>query len=103
MGAYIQYIYFLPIVLMLVMIFYSSNKRKKEQEKLISSFKVGDKVVTIGGIKGTIASVNETTIEIKVDSNTKLTLIKSAISVVKINENIPPIPSLGVNEYGQPL
>ena len=80
MGAYIQYIYFLPIVLMLVMIFYSSNKRKKEQEKLISSFKVGDKVVTIGGIKGTIASVNETTIEIKVDSNTKLTLIKSAIS-----------------------
>ena len=80
MGAYIQYIYFLPIVLMLVMIFYSSNKRKKEQEKLISSFMVGDKVVTIGGIKGTIASVNETTIEIKVDSNTKLTLIKSAIS-----------------------
>ena len=80
MGAYIQYIYFLPIVLMLVMIFYSSNKRKKEQEKLISSFKVGDKVVTIGGIKGTIVTINETTIEIKVDGNTKLTLIKSAIS-----------------------
>ena len=80
MGAYIQYIYFLPIVLMLVMIFYSSNKRKKDQEKLIGSFKVGDKVVTIGGIKGTIATINETTIEIKVDGNTKLTLIKSAIS-----------------------
>ena len=80
MGAYIQYIYFLPIVLMLVMMFYSSNKRKKDQAKLMDSFKVGDKVVTIGGIKGTISSINETTIEIKVYGETKLTLVKSAIS-----------------------
>ena len=80
MGAYIQYIYFLPIVLMLAMIFYSSNKRKKDQSKLMDGLKVGDKVVTIGGIKGTISSIADTTIEIKIDSNAKLTLIKSAIS-----------------------
>ena len=42
MGAYVQYIYFLPLVVMLAIIFYSSNKRKKEQMKLMDGLKTGD-------------------------------------------------------------
>ena len=41
MGAYVQYIYFLPLVVMLAIIFYSSNKRKKEQMKLMDGLKTG--------------------------------------------------------------
>ena len=82
MGAYVQYIYFLPLVVMLAIIFYSSNKRKKEQMKLMDGLKTGDKVVTIGGIKGTIVKVNEedNSIDIKIDNNAKMTVIKSAIA-----------------------
>ena len=82
MGAYVQYIYFLPWVVMLAIIFYSSNKRKKEQMKLMDGLKTGDKVVTIGGIKGTIVKVNEedNSLDIKIDNNAKMTVIKSAIA-----------------------
>ena len=82
MGAYVQYIYFLPLIVMLGIIFYSSNKRKKEQMKLMDGLKTGDKVVTIGGIKGTIVKVNEedNSLDIKIDNNAKMTVIKSAIA-----------------------
>ena len=82
MGAYVQYIYFLPLIVMLGIIFYSSNKRKKEQMKLMNDLKAGDKVVTIGGIKGTIVKVNEedNSIDIKIDNNAKMTVIKSAVA-----------------------
>ena len=77
MGAYVQYIYFLPLVVMLAIIFYSSNKRKKEQMKLMDGLKTGDKVVTIGGIKGTIARINEedNSVDIKIDNNAKISAI----------------------------
>ena len=82
MGAYVPYIYFLPLIVMLAIIFSSSNKRKKEQMKLMDGLKAGDKVVTIGGIKGTIVKVNEedNSLDIKIDNNAKMTVIKSAIA-----------------------
>ena len=82
MGAYVQYIYFLPLIVMLGIIFYSSNKRKKEQMRLMNDLKAGDKVVTIGGIKGTIVKINEedNSLDIKIDNNAKMTVIKSAIA-----------------------
>ena len=55
-----------PIIMMVMMIaiFYfmlirPENKRKKEAEQMRSSVKKGDKVVTIGGIVGTVIDVKE--------------------------------------------
>ncbi|MDR0502728.1 MAG: preprotein translocase subunit YajC [Treponema sp.] len=72
---------------LIIFIFYfliirPQNKKRKETEKMLSAVKKGDKVVTIGGIHGTIQSVKETTVIIKVDDNVKLELLRSAISSV---------------------
>ena len=55
-----------PILMMVLMvvIFYfilirPENKRKKEAQKMREAVKVGDKVVTIGGIVGTVVSVKD--------------------------------------------
>ena len=55
-----------PIILLLLMIavFYflmirPENKRKKEAENMRSSVKVGDKIITIGGIIGVVVNVKE--------------------------------------------
>jgi preprotein translocase subunit YajC len=55
-----------PILMMVIMvaIFYfilirPENKRKKEAQKMREAVKVGDKVVTIGGIVGTVVSVKD--------------------------------------------
>ena len=66
---------FLPQIL-------AGRKRKKEQETMLDSLKIGDEIVTIGGIHGKIAAVSETTVEITIDKNVKMTISKSAVSRV---------------------
>ena len=48
------------------------RKKQKDMKKLLEALKKGDKVVTIGGIRGSIQNVKEKTIVIKVDENTKI-------------------------------
>ena len=60
----------------------SGRKRKKAQETMLDSLKIGDEIVTIGGIHGKIASVSEATVEIVIDKNVKMTISKSAVSRV---------------------
>jgi len=72
---------------LIIFIFYfliirPQNKKRKDTEKMLSAVKKGDKVVTIGGIHGTVQSVKETTVIIKVDDNVKLEFLRSAISSV---------------------
>ena len=66
---------FLPQIL-------SGRKRKKAQETMLDSLKIGDEIVSIGGIHGKIAAVSETTVEITIDKNVKMTISKSAVSRV---------------------
>lgn len=67
------------------------KKRDKEAKDMLSAIKKGDKVVTIGGIHGTVAVVKESTIIIKVDDNTRIEFSKNAISSVlnKKEEDAP--------------
>ena len=58
------------------------RKRDKDTKAMINAVKKGDKVVTIGGIRGTVMSVKESVVMLKVDDNTKLEFNKSAVSTV---------------------
>ena len=58
------------------------NKKQKETQKMLSQLKKGDKIVTIGGIHGTIQLVKEQTVIVKVDEDTKLEFSRSAISTI---------------------
>jgi preprotein translocase subunit YajC len=72
----------LIIVVFYFLIIRPQRKRDKDTKAMISAVKKGDKVVTIGGIRGTVMSVKETVIVLKVDDNTKLEFNKSAVSTV---------------------
>ena len=76
-------------VLMLVMmlaVFYfmlirPENKRKKEAEQMRSSVKKGDKIVTIGGIMGTVVDVKENSIVVETSADqVRIELAKWALS-----------------------
>ena len=57
------------------------NKRKKEAEQMRSSVKNGDKIVTIGGIVGTVVNVKEDKIVIETSADqVRIELAKWAIS-----------------------
>lgn len=55
------------------------RKQQKELEKFRNELKKGDKVITVGGIYGTIAEIQDKTVLIKVDGETKLRVDKNSI------------------------
>ncbi len=77
-----------PIIMMVLMIaiFYfmlirPENKRKKEAEQMRSSVKTGDKIITIGGIVGTVVNVKENRIVIETGADqVRIELEKWAVS-----------------------
>ena len=66
------------------MIIRPQQKRAKEREKLLSNIEKGDKIVTSGGVHGTIIGLEEKTALIEVAPNVKIKIERSAIgSVIK--------------------
>ena len=76
----------LPFLLIIVVFYFfmirPQNKKQKEIEKMRDSLRKGDKVVTIGGIHGTVSSVKEATVIIKVEDGSKIEFDRSAIATV---------------------
>ena len=77
------------IIVMAVLIYFMWRGQKKEQKRrqeMIDGVKVGDKVVTIGGIYGEVVTVKEQSFIVKIAENTKVELMKSAVSSVPAGE-----------------
>lgn len=55
------------------------KKQQKELENFRNALKNGDKVVTIGGIYGTVAEVKDTYVLLEVDKDVKIRVSKMAI------------------------
>ncbi|MFP4375824.1 MAG: preprotein translocase subunit YajC [Spirochaetales bacterium] len=72
----------LIFVIFYFLIIRPQNKKQKETKKMLEALKKGDKVVSIGGIHGSIQSIKDDTVVLKIDSDTKMTLSRSAISNV---------------------
>ncbi len=56
------------------------QKKRKDQQNFIESLKKGDAVVTIGGLHGRVASVDETTVTLEVDRGVKMVFEKTSVS-----------------------
>ncbi len=55
------------------------RKQQKELEAFRASLKKGDKVITTGGIYGTVDEITDRTVLIKVDGDVKLRMDKNSI------------------------
>lgn len=63
-----------------VLIIMPRKKQEKKHKETIESLKRGDKVVTIGGLKGEVARVKEDTMILKVNDNTEMEFLKKAVA-----------------------
>jgi preprotein translocase subunit YajC len=74
-----------PIILIIIVFYFfmirPQLKKTKEQKKFRENIKVGDKIVTIGGIHGKIADIGEKTFMISVEGGVKLKIEKNAVSM----------------------
>jgi preprotein translocase subunit YajC len=62
------------------------QKKQKETQNMLNNLKKGDKVLTIGGIVGTVGNVKDSTVMVKVAENTVLEFKKAAVSTILNDE-----------------
>jgi len=60
-----------------------TRRTQKKTQEMIDNLKVGDKVITTGGIYGTVAGLRDDRIQIKVAESVKLEVAKTAITALQ--------------------
>lgn len=59
------------------------QKQQKKHQQMLTEIKKNDEVVTSGGIHGTVVNLDEQTVTLRVDDNTRIKFQKNVISYVK--------------------
>ncbi|MFT4114060.1 preprotein translocase subunit YajC [Silvibacterium sp.] len=82
---------FLPFVLIIVVFYFllirPNQKRQQTWQQMLGNLKSGDRVTTNGGIRGTILSIKDDAITLRVaPDNIKIEVVKSAIASVTTDE-----------------
>jgi preprotein translocase subunit YajC len=73
-----------PLVLMFVVLYFllirPQQRKQKIRSQMLNSLKKGDKVVTIGGLHGTIMEITDDIVVLRVNDATKMTFDRSAVN-----------------------
>ena len=81
-----QVLQFLPLILMFVIIYFlmirPQQQRAKETARMLSALKKGDRVVTTGGIVGTVVGLDENRTMLRIADDVRVEFLKSAITQV---------------------
>ncbi len=85
LGALLPFI--LIFVIFYFLLFLPSQRRQKQQQAMLANLKNGDRVVTTGGIRGTIVGIRDDAVTLKVPpSDLRLEVVRSAVSAVVSGE-----------------
>lgn len=72
----------LIIAIFYFLILRPQQKRQKERQKMLDAIKKGDKVVTAGGMHGTVAGLDDKTVLLQVSDNVKMKFDRTGISTI---------------------
>jgi preprotein translocase subunit YajC len=83
----------LPFVLIFAVFYFivilPAKRQQKKKDAMIAGLKKGDRIVTGGGIHGTVAAVEDQTLMIKVSENTKIRISKNAVAGLVSGDGSP--------------
>src|SRR5437667_6984965 len=81
---------FLPLILILaifyLIVFLPARRRQKKLQEMIDNLKAGDKVITSGGIYGTIVGFKDDRIQLRVAENVKIELSRNSVTALQSPE-----------------
>jgi len=78
-GASMWIMLILLFLVMWLFMIRPQRKQQKELQKFREGLKKGDKIVTAGGIYGTVVEVKEKSLLIEIDSNVKIRVDKNSV------------------------
>jgi preprotein translocase subunit YajC len=75
---------FLPLILIMVIFYFlmilPAQRRQKKVSQMLKSLKTGDKVVTSGGIYGTIVGLDDESVQLRIAEQVKIKVTRSAVA-----------------------
>jgi len=74
--------FILVFVIFYLIIIMPSRKKQKKHQEMVERLKPGDKIVTTGGVFGTVMGTKKDRIELKISANTKIDITKNAVAVI---------------------
>ena len=82
-AAFMQLVPFVAVaIIFYFLLIRPQQKQLKETKLMLEALKPGDKVVTRGGMIGTISSVKEEEVEVRIAEGVKAVFTRSAIGAV---------------------
>jgi len=74
----------LPLILIMVIFYFlmilPAQRRQKKAAQMLKSLKTGDKVITNGGIYGTIVGLEDDSVQLRIADQVKIKIARSAIA-----------------------
>ena len=78
---------FLPLILIFIIFYFllirPQKQKEKEHQKMLAGIDKNDEVVTLGGIHGTIVTVKDKTLILRIDENVKMEIEKNSVAYIK--------------------
>jgi preprotein translocase subunit YajC len=75
---------FLPLIIIMgifyVLLILPTQRRQKKTQQMINALKNGDKVITNGGIYGTIVGIEGDAIQLRIADQVKIKILRSAVT-----------------------
>lgn len=83
---------FAPIAVMLLIFYFllyrPQKKARQERDEMLSSLKVGSRVVTIGGIYGTITALTDEIVTLKIADKVEIEMARGSINGVAEGKDV---------------
>jgi preprotein translocase subunit YajC len=75
---------FLPLILIMVIFYFlmimPAQRRQKKVAEMLRNLKTGDKIITNGGIYGTIAGLDDDSVQLRIAEQVKIKVSRAAIA-----------------------
>ena len=80
LTALLPFVAVFAIFYMLIIL--PQRKKQKKHQETVNNLRAGDRIITTGGIFGTVMGVQPDRIELKISANVKIDITKSAVGAV---------------------
>lgn len=87
-GGIIQMLFMFGLIFVIfyLLIIMPQRKKQKKHQEMVGQLKPGDKLITTGGIYGTVMGTQKDKIDLKISANTKINITKTAVAVILSSE-----------------
>jgi preprotein translocase subunit YajC len=90
-----------PILLVFAIFYFiillPTKRKQKKLEEFLASLKVGDRVVTTGGIYGSVTKVNDKSVQLQIANNVRVEIARNAIVGFQGQEALAESSNQGLN------